>query len=61
MVFNELFDLKLVKVFRSSENLFHVIGTHINYSLLVLARGPTSVSVESGVGDRPANEWISTG
>ena len=61
MVVNELFNLKLVKVFRSSENLLHVIGTNINFSLLVLARGPTSVSVESGVGDRPANEWISTG
>ena len=40
---------------------FHVRGTHIKISLMVPVGGPAPLSSESGVGDRPASEWISTG
>ena len=46
--------MKLVEVYGSSENLLLFGSTNINFSLLVLARGPTSVSVETVVDDMPA-------
>ena len=54
MVINEIFYLKLVKVLGAVKIYCMFCSYKYKFSLWLLVRGPTSVLVESGVGDWPA-------